>query len=210
MKKRLLPRIKNQIITGIVIILPVGLTIWIVWVLFTLIGNRFLPLFRNIPTISTLPVPAQMLISAVLTLIVIWFIGMWARNYFGKMIMRTFERIVMKTPVVNRIYKTIRQITETMFVNKKAFKKVAIIEYPRKGLYTVVFVTNEIERNGKQYISVFIPSTPNPTTGYCIILNSSDVRMLDIGVNEAMEFIFSGGILVPESLTLPDLSQVKD
>ncbi|MFC2048621.1 DUF502 domain-containing protein [Elusimicrobiota bacterium] len=202
--KSIVKRIKNQLLTGIIVIMPVGLTVWIVWVLFTLIGNRFLPIFRNIRALSVLPLPAQMAISAFLTMLVIWFIGLWAKNYIGKKMIKWFESLVLKTPIINKIYKTIRQLIDSMFVNKKAFKEVAVIEYPRKGLYTIVFVTNEFSvDDNKRMVSVFIPSTPNPTTGYCIILPKEDLNMLNIGVNEAMEFIFSGGILVPEGLSFP-------
>ena len=163
MARKLSAKFKAQFITGIVVIFPLGMTAWIVWLLFRLIGERFLPLFKNFPEVAGLPLAAQMGISAVLTLTVIWFIGLWARNFVGKIILKYMEKLVLKTPVISKIYKSIRQITETMLVNKQAFKHTAIIEYPRKGIYTLVFVTNEI----KDMITVFVPSTPNPTTGFC-------------------------------------------
>lgn len=203
-------KIKNQFVTGLIVILPVGLTAWVVGILFKLIGKRFLPMLKNIPDIAELPMIAQMAISAVLTILVIWFIGFWARNYFGKIMIRIFEKLVLKMPVVSSIYKTMRKITETMFVNKQAFKKAALIEYPRRGMYTIVFIMNDTmsgEREG--LITVFVPSTPNPTTGYCIILPREDVNILSITVNQAMEFIFSGGIIVPEELKFPPFEKKK-
>ncbi|MFH1415368.1 MAG: DUF502 domain-containing protein [Elusimicrobiota bacterium] len=199
-------RLKAQFITGLIVILPVGLTVWIILILFRLIGNRFLPIFANIQGIKELPIVTQMTISAILTLIIIWFAGFWARNFTGRLFIRIFEKLVYNTPVVSKIYKTIRKITDTMFVNKQAFKKVALIEYPRRGLYTMAFVTNE-ESSGKNsdFVTVFIPSTPNPTTGYCIILPKEDVDILPISINQAMEFIFSGGMIVPEELKFPKL-----
>ncbi|MFW6134468.1 MAG: DUF502 domain-containing protein [Elusimicrobiota bacterium] len=200
MIKKISNIIKNRIIAGIIVILPLGLTAWIVWILFRFFGKRFLPLFKNFPTIANLPMAAQMAISAVLTIVSIWIFGVFAKNFIGKILLRWFEKLILTTPVVSKIYKTIRQITDTMFVNKKAFKRVALIEYPRKGLYTMVFVTNEVSsKSGEEYITVFVPSTPNPTTGYCMILPKEDVYELSITVNQAMEFIFSGGILVPEN-----------
>jgi uncharacterized membrane protein len=211
MVKKILRKIKNHFITGLVVILPLGLTAWIVGILFSLIGNRFLPIFKKIPEIRDLPIPAQMAISAVLTIIVIWFIGLWARNYFGKLIIRIFEKLVLNTPVVSKIYKTVRKITDTMFVNKQAFKKVALVEYPRKDIYTIVFVTNDMQsKGGDRLVSVFVPSTPNPTTGYCVVLPEEDVHILDININQAMEFIFSGGIIVPEALTFKKFRNEKD
>jgi len=198
-------KIKNQFFTGIVVILPLSLTAWVVWIIFRFIGNRFLPLFKNIPEISGLPLSAQMLISATLTVLVIWFIGFWARNIIGRVILSWLERLMLKTPVVSKIYKIIRQITDTMFVDKKAFKKVAFIEYPRRGTYTLVFVTKEMKGEaGNSLVSVFMPSTPNPTTGYCIVLPERDVHVIDITINQAMEFIFSGGMIIPEGLVFPE------
>ncbi len=205
----MISKIKNQIITGIIVILPLGLTVWVVSIIFKLIGKRFLPLFENIPSLAGLPIAAQMMISAVLTVFVIWFIGVWARNYIGKIIIRFFEKVVLKTPVVSKIYKTIRKITDTMFVNKQAFKNVALIEYPRKGLYTMVFITNSSINNNEKIVTVFIPSTPNPTTGYCIVLPEEEVRILSITINQAMEFILSFGIIVPENFEFPAFEKKK-
>ncbi|MBN2407323.1 MAG: DUF502 domain-containing protein [Elusimicrobia bacterium] len=210
MSDGLAQKTKRHFITGIIVILPVSLTAWIVWVIFRLIGQRFLPLFKNIPEMADLPLAAQMTISALLTLTVIWFIGLWARNIIGRVIFRWFETLILNTPVVSKIYKTIRQITDTMFVNKQAFKKAAFIEYPRKGIYTLVFISGEIVRNGEKYITVFVPSTPNPTTGYCIVLPSEEVHELNITVNQAMEFIFSGGILVPARMEFPHVNGRKE
>ncbi len=207
--KKFRDKIKNQFITGIIAIMPLGLTVWIVWILFRFIGKRFLPLFKSYPMLSDLPLGAQMGISAVLTLVIIWIIGFLARNFIGKSLLRWIEKLIIKTPVVSKIYKTIRQLTDSMFVNKQSFKDVALIEYPRKGLYTVVFITNpDIEdKKGKDLTSVFIPSTPNPTTGYCILLPTKDIKKLPITVNQAMEFIFSGGILVPGNMEFPDFEE---
>jgi uncharacterized membrane protein len=204
MFKGLARRIKNQFVTGLIVILPIGLTAWIVWVLFRLIGNRFLPLFENFPAITYLPLSAQMAISAALTIVVIWTVGILARNFIGRMFFRLFEKLLYKTPVISNIYKTVRRITDTIFADKQSFKRVALIEYPRRGIYTLVFVTNDIEsRKGDNLVSVFVPSTPNPTTGYCILLPREDVRIIPISVNQAMEFIFSAGIIVPKGYKFP-------
>ena len=204
-------KIRKQIITGIIVILPIGLTAWIVWVIFRFFGNRFVPLFVAWPLLARLPMAVQMLISAVLTILFIWVIGVFARHYIGKIVLSSLEALVLKTPVVSKIYKTMRQITDTMFVNKKAFKEVALIEYPRKGVFTVVFVTNDMEsRKGEDLITVFVPSTPNPTTGFVIILPASEVEILPLTVNQAMEFIFSGGILVPDGFRFPRMNNVSE
>lgn len=198
-------KIKKQFLTGLIVILPLGLTLWIAWVIFRFIGRRFLPYLEYIPHAQYLPQAAQMIISALTTLLIIWLIGLWAHNFAGRFFLGGLEKIVLKTPFVSKIYKTIKQLTNTMFVNREAFKKVALIEYPRRGIGTLVFVTNENKGNtlGKKLTTVFVPSTPNPTTGFCIMLPEEDVHELPITVNQAIEFIFSGGIIVPEDMNIP-------
>ncbi len=211
MFKKIRNSIKNKIVTGIVVLLPIGLTVWIIWTIFKLVGERFLPLFINIPLLAELPLVARMFISAVATLFVIWFIGMFARNFIGKLIIRGMERLVLRTPVVSKIYNIIRQITETIFMNKQAFKEAALIEYPRKGISTMVFVIKKMVSNdGSSLTTVFVPSTPNPTTGFCMILPTVDVNVLPISINQAMEFVFSGGILVPENFKFPAIKGKKE
>ncbi|MGM0441053.1 MAG: DUF502 domain-containing protein [Elusimicrobiota bacterium] len=208
---KIISKIRNQFVTGVIVILPLGLTIWIVWFLFKFIGDRFLPLFQDYTFLANLPAGIQILISGIITIAIIWFIGFWAKNFIGRFILGSLEKIVLKTPVVSKIYKTIRQITDTMFVNRTAFKKVAMIEYPRKGIKTMVFVTNDIQiNNGDNLISVFVPSTPNPTTGFCILLPEKEVEILPVDINQAMEFIFSGGILVPENLKFSKFNGKKN
>lgn len=210
MFKKIRNSIKKKIITGIAVLLPIGLTAWIIWSIFKLIGERFLPLFINIPSLAELPLVARMFISAAATLFVIWVIGLFARNFIGKLIIRGIENLALRTPVVSKIYKIIRQITETMFMNKQAFKKAALIEYPREGIYTMVFVVTEmIAIDGSSLTTVFVPSTPNPTTGFCMILPTVDVNVLPISINQAMEFVFSGGILVPENFQFPVIGKRK-
>ncbi|NLB35127.1 MAG: DUF502 domain-containing protein [Elusimicrobia bacterium] len=199
-------KLKGHFITGVVVIMPLGLTAWIVYVLFRFVGTRFLPLLEKYPLFASFPIVAQMLMSILITVFIIWLVGFFAKNLIGRSLLKWLEKILLKTPVVSRIYKTIRKLTDSMFVNKQAFKEVALVEYPRKGLYTLAFITNEdIDNKGvKNLTTVFIPSTPNPTTGYCIILPSKDVKKINISVNQAMEFIFSGGILVPGNMDFPE------
>ncbi len=200
-------KIKKQFGTGIVVILPIGLTLWVLWLIFRFIGDIILPLLENIPYASVLPPQVQVLVSVVGTLVIIWLIGLWAHNFAGRFFLAKLEGLVLKTPFISKIYSTMKQLTNTMLVSRRAFKKVAMIEYPRTGIKTLVFVTNEnIEsRLDKKLTTVFVPSTPNPTTGFCIILPEEDVYELGISVNQAIEFIFSGGILVPQGLNIPEV-----
>ncbi len=195
---------RSRVITGLVVILPLGLTFWIIGSVFSFFGRQFLPLFEDIPPVSVLPTGVQMLISALLTLLIIWGVGLFARNFIGRAVLSWLEAIVKRTPVASKIYGTIRKVTDMMFVNKKSFKEVALIEYPRRGVHTVVFVTNRMRTDtGERRAAVFVPSTPNPTTGFVIIIPEDEVRVLPVSVNQALEFVFSGGIITPEGFEFP-------
>lgn len=200
-------KIRKQFGTGLVVILPIGLTLWVIWLIFRFVGNRILPLVENIPQAARFPPQAQLLISVAGTLLIIWLIGLWAHNFAGRFFLAKLESLVLKAPLISKIYSTMKQLTNTMLVSRQAFKKVAVIEYPRKGIRTLVFITNENAGNrvDSNWTTVFVPSTPNPTTGFCIMLPDEEVYELDISVNQAIEFIFSGGIIVPEGLDIPGL-----
>ncbi len=205
-------KIKRQFIAGLLVILPLGLTLWLAWAIFKFIGRSFLPYLDYIPRVGYLPYSIRMVISALITLLIIWGVGFWASNFAGRFFIGNLDRLLLKAPFISKIYSTMKQLTSTVLINRKAFKKTAIIEYPRRGLGTLVFVTGEDirDRAGRKLTSVFVPSTPNPTTGYCILLPEEEVTPLSISVNQAIEFIFSGGIMVPEGMEIPDILSVKE
>ncbi|MGM0568421.1 MAG: DUF502 domain-containing protein [Elusimicrobiota bacterium] len=204
-------QIKKQFVAGVVVILPLALTLWIVWAIFRFIGVSLISYLAYIPYVSDLPSSVQMGLSVVLTLFIIWIAGFWASNFAGKFFIYNIEKIFSKTPLVSKIYRAMKQLTNTMLVNRRAFKKVALIEYPRKGIGTMVFVTGENleSKSGNKLVTIFVPSTPNPTTGFCMIMPKEEVHELPLSVNQAVEFIFSAGIIVPEGMNIPDLLSVK-
>ncbi|MEE9316577.1 MAG: DUF502 domain-containing protein [bacterium] len=194
--------IERQFFAGLAVLLPIGLTLYIVWTLFNFVSKSVAPLLIRITLLQEMPVVAIRVIAFLITFVIIWIIGMVATNIVGRKILKLPEVLLLKAPVVNRIYQTIRQIIQTIIVSKTALRQVVLVEYPRKGVYTIAFVTNVYEEKGKKNVSLFIPTTPNPTSGFFVIVPEEEVIPLKITVEEAMKLVVSAGIITPEDYSI--------
>jgi len=152
--------------------------------------------------LQEMPVVAIRVIAFLITFVIIWIIGLVATNIVGRKILKLPEALLLKAPVVNRIYQTIRQIIQTIIVSKTALRQVVLVEYPRKGVYAVAFVTNIHEEKGKKKYSLLIPTTPNITTGFFAIVPEEEVFPLKMTVEEGMKLIISAGIISPEGYAI--------
>ena len=189
---------KQYIFTGLLSILPIYATYWIVKQLFLLFsspGTKLYYLTFGNNTFKYLPE----ITGFVLTIVSIYIVGRFVTNVLGKTILSQLERLVERIPIVNLVYKTVKQITESLgSQNNNAFKKVIQLEYPRKGLWTLAMVTGEsTNKKGDMYYHLFVPTTPNPTSGYMIYALKSDTIETDLLVEEALKIIISGGMLAP-------------
>lgn len=192
---------RRKFITGIVALLPIGFTIFIIWFLVLRIGGLLKMFFRKIPALETLPPPIISLIGFLTLLVIIYVIGLITSSYIGNRVLKFGESIISKVPIIRVLYTSMRKFTNTVFLDRGAFKKVVLVEYPRKGLYTMGFMTNESEWNiaGKKgYVNLFIPTSPNPTSGYYVIVPRSDIRETSLSIDNAMKTIVSGGVIVPK------------
>ena len=190
--------IKRYIFAGILSIIPLYLTYLISNTLFNIFskpGTRIFKLFFNY-NIKYLPE----IIGFLSTLIAIYIIGMLVSNIFGKKILLTFEKVISGIPVINIIYKTIKQITSSLGdPEKESFKKVVLIEYPRKNIWTLAMVTGESkDKNANEYYNIYIPTTPNPTSGFMLYVLKQDVLETSLAVEEGLRIIISGGVIGPE------------
>ncbi len=196
---------KKHFLTGLVIIIPFFLTVYIIQIVFRIVGRFFTPAFTKIfETFVPMHIPnfAVIFISAVVTLLLIWFVGILASNFIGKKLFHIAEKLLSKIPMASGIYDAIKKLMRVFFMDKSTFKRVVLIEYPRKGIYSVAFVTSEAmgevqELTKEEVVNVFIPSTPNPTTGYFLLIPKSDIIPLKMSVDDAIRLIMSGGIVVP-------------
>ncbi len=200
-------KIKKIMLTGVAAIIPVGLTIYILLIIIKAMNNlvRIIPYRYQPDQILPFHVPG---LGIIFTLILIFVVGLVTKSYLGKKAVTLGELIVGKIPLVRGIYKGIKQLVDAIMSDKgDSFKKVVLIEYPRKGLYSIAFVTGDTrgevkERTFQNAMNLFVPTTPNPTSGFYIVIPKSDVIPLTMTVEEAFTLIMSGGIITP-----PDASK---
>ena len=198
---------KNYIITGILSIVPIYGTYLILSILFsffsspgsTLIGFVLDQFGMLKDDGSSYP-----FVGFILTILFLYFLGLIVRNVLGKRIYLLVEVLLDNIPIVNKIYKTIKNVTDTLSNSKEqSFTKVVMIEYPRKELWTLAMVTGQsIDTNNVEYYNLFVPTTPNPTSGYMIIIKKSDAIDANISVEEGLSIIISGGMIGPDKLEL--------
>ena len=135
----------------------------------------------------------------ILTILFIYIIGILVSNVLGKRVYLWLEAILSRIPIVNAVYRTIKQITTSISApERQAFKKVVFIEYPRKGIWTLTMVTGEsTNKQGEKFYHIFVPTTPNPTSGYMLYIPQKDTQKTDLSIEEGLKIIISGGMLAP-------------
>ena len=200
----------KYIVTGIMSIIPISITYWIIENLFIFFSKpgKFLidqlysiKLFDNFTFILKFYDTLAYLTGFFLTILFLYILGLIVSNVIGKKVYVFFETFLAKIPIVNKIYITIKQITNTFSKpNNQAFQKVIMLEYPRKDLWTLAMVTGDCKNKaGKDCYKLFVPTTPNPTSGYLIITEKTNVHQTNISVEEGLSIIISGGMVSPDT-----------
>lgn len=195
--------LRKYFIAGLLVWLPLAATVFVIKLLIDLLDKAILlfPLEWQPETIFGFSIPGFGIVIGVSILILT---GAFATNFFGKKLVGFWEAILGQIPVVRTIYSSIKQVLETLFKsNNDSFRRVVLIEYPRKGAWSLGFQTNEAlaaakQASNKNLVSIFVPTTPNPTSGFIIMLPSEDITQLDISVENGFKFIISMGVIVPE------------
>ena len=194
---------RTYLVAGLLIWVPVMITVFIVRFLIGMSDKALLliPMKFRPESLLGFNIPGLGVIFAIAVLLLT---GLIARNYFGKYIVAGWERLMSRIPIVRNIYSGARQIAETVFAdNSKAFSKVCLIQYPREGVWSLCFKTSteagEVQARTKSpVVSVFVPTTPNPTSGFVVMIPVDDVIELDMGVDEGLRMIISLGVVVPK------------
>ncbi|MGR3301772.1 MAG: DUF502 domain-containing protein [Candidatus Scalindua sp.] len=202
--------IRRKLVAGLLVVFPIFITFIVIKFLFSLIGGILSPvvekvfIFLGSSPKSTIDDFVVTSVAFVLTFLALYFIGVIATNFFGKLILSFFESILNKTPIIKNIYTSSKNLIEIISLpSRQSFKRVVIVEYPRVGMKAFAFVTGSIKTNdGTELTSIFIPTTPNPTSGFLIYLPEEDIIETDMNIEEGMKLIVSGGILVPEHMEL--------
>jgi uncharacterized membrane protein len=203
-KKGLFAMLRNYFFAGLLVTAPIAITLYVTWGFLKFLDRKITPLIPadvNPNTYLPLEVPGLGLVVAIVFFVVV---GFFTRNFFGKLLVRLFENIMRRVPVISNIYGAIKQIFETVMASQSdAFKEVVMFEYPRKGIWVLGFVTGqtkgEVQAMTKNdTVNVFLPTTPNPTSGFLLFIPKSDVTYMDMSVEEGIKMIVSGGIITPE------------
>ncbi len=204
-KKTLISRIKTYFFTGIVVTAPLGITFYLSLIFINFIDDKVKKLIPGdyIPDFYLLfEVPGLGLIIAVLVLIIV---GALAAGLIGRAFVSIGEKFISKLPVVRSIYSALKQIFQTVLASSSnAFREVVLIEYPRKGIWAVGFITGPTKgevanMSKKKLVNIFLPTTPNPTSGFLLFVPVSDLIPLHMNVEEGMQMVISGGIITPKS-----------
>ena len=199
-KKSLFTSIRNNFIAGVVVLIPIGITLYLT-LFFIKISSKILPKEINPNHYLPYNIPGlEILISVLLITIIGWL----SLSFLGKRIFDLFESILNKIPILRTIYSAVGQLTETFTKSKSNKRNVVLIEYPRKGVWAVGFATKENtglikKKVGQELVNVFVPTTPNPTSGFLLMFPKSEIIYLDISFEEASKFIVSAGSSDPQN-----------
>lgn len=195
-KKNLLLRIRRYFIAGILLIAPLSITAVTLLYAFRFLDS-FAGLGKFIQDLTGFRIPG---VGILLTLILVTILGYLTTNVIGKNILLLWERFIARVPILSTIYQASKELFTAIFTQRKQrYKKVVLIEYPRKKLWVIAFVTNEetLKVEGEQMLSVFIPTTPNPTSGMLVFMHESECLLTDLTIEEAIKLIVSGAIITP-------------
>ncbi|MEZ0575608.1 DUF502 domain-containing protein [Halodesulfovibrio aestuarii] len=204
--------LRVNLIAGFLFLAPIVVTVFILRTLLKWADSAWKWIPDSMRVLEYLGIP-ETGTGIILVFIILVFTGLLVRNYVGKIIARTIEKIILKLPGINRFYAATNQLFISVFKSPaKEFKQVVLIEYPRHRLYALAFVTGiavgEIQRKTEEEVlNVFVPTTPNPTSGFYLMVPQEDTIKLDISVEDAFKILISGGILNPES---PELRPRKN
>jgi len=197
-KRSILTRFRNYFITGIVVLIPIGITIYVTIFLIS-ISSKILPKEINPNHYLPYDIPG---VEILISIILITFIGWLSLSFLGKRFLSLFNNILKNIPILRTIYSAIVQMTETFTKNDKQKKNVVLVEYPRKGTWAVGFATKEnigqmSQKTSKNLVNVFVPTTPNPTSGFLLMFPKDEIIYLDLTFEEASKFIVSAGTSDP-------------
>jgi uncharacterized membrane protein len=202
--------IRNRIMSGILLLLPFAITFLVVRGMFLMVFQWIRPLVvavlkkvTQIPHVGMIPPIVTSIFVTILSVILIgvslYLVGSFARWYLIRRIVETSEGVILKIPLIRTIYSAIQQVVQVVsFPKGNAFKRVVLVEFPRRGFKALRFITGEVaDSNGKPFYTVFVPTSPNPTNGFFEIIPKDDVTEIDMTIEDALSMILSGGLVSP-------------
>jgi uncharacterized membrane protein len=207
-KSKFTSNLRNNFLTGLAVIIPVFITTYLIWSTIGIVDGWVLPLIPEKYAIDKFIGIDVKGIGVIIFLLFTVFIGSLTKGYFGRTILKSAESLVDRMPVVRSIYNGIKQIAETVFSqSNNSFERACLVEYPRKGIWAVAFVSTKTkgevsEKIGKnkELFSIFLPTTPNPTSGFLLFLPKKDIIFLDMTVEDAAKLVISAGLVTPKNI----------
>ena len=207
-KSKFTSNLRNNFLTGLAVIIPVFITTYLIWSTIGIVDGWVLPLIPEKYALDKFIGIDVKGIGVIIFLLFTVFIGSLTKGYFGRTILKSAESLVDRMPVVRSIYNGIKQIAETVFSqSNNSFERACLVEYPRKGIWAVAFVSTKTkgevsEKIGKNkdLFSIFLPTTPNPTSGFLLFLPEKDIIFLDMTVEDAAKLVISAGLVTPKDI----------
>jgi uncharacterized membrane protein len=207
-KSKFTSNLRNNFLTGLAVIIPVFITTYLIWSTIGIVDGWVLPLIPEKYALDKFIGIDVKGIGVIIFLLFTVFIGSLTKGYFGRTILKSAESLVDRMPVVRSIYNGIKQIAETVFSqSNNSFERACLVEYPRKGIWAVAFVSTKTkgevsEKIGenKELFSIFLPTTPNPTSGFLLFLPKKDIIFLDMTVEDAAKLVISAGLVTPKNI----------
>jgi len=193
---------RKYFITGLLILLPLAVTLWVLNLIISTMDQSLLllPARWQPEVLFGFRIPG---LGTILTLLIIFLIGLATRNFIGNKVVQIWESILRRIPIFNAIYSSVKQVSDTLFSSSgNAFRKALLVQYPRHGSWTIAFQTGTPGGDVRNhltgdYVSVYVPTTPNPTSGFFLMMPAADVIELDMSVDEALKYIVSMGVVTP-------------
>jgi uncharacterized membrane protein len=195
--------VKKYFITGLLIWIPLVITIWVLKLVVDVLDQSLLLLPIALHTENWLGVHIPGL-GAILTVVIVFLTGVFATNFFGAQLIELWHEILHRIPVVNSIYSSVKQISDTLFSSSgQAFRKALLVQWPQEGMWTIAFLTGTPGGGVANHlppdsIAVYVPTTPNPTGGYFVIISRKNVIELDMSVDQALKYVISMGVVPPQ------------
>ena len=205
---------RKYFVTGLLILVPLAITLWVVNLIIGTMDQSLLllPERWRPEAVVGFRIPG---LGTILTLLIIFLTGLATRNFIGKHVVLVWEAIVVRIPVVNTIYSSVKQVSDTLFSSSgNAFRKALLVEYPRRGCWTIAFLTGVPGGDVKNhlqgdYVSLYVPTTPNPTSGFFLMVPREDTIELDMTVDAALKYIVSMGVVAPDIVRKPVVERAR-
>ena len=204
--------IRRYFVAGILFFAPIGVTVWVLGKILIFLDSLLLPRVIKLILPGIEDPPSLPLLGMLFTFVVIIFLGVIARHLLGGEFQRAWERLLARVPVARSIYAGVKQLAEAIFASsnqRSRFNQVVLIEYPRRGVYALAFTTGPArgilqEVTEMEMINCFVPTTPNPTSGFYLLIPEGELIDVDLSVEDAFKLVMSAGLVTPENVPLAD------